>query len=201
MYPLLETIRLENGRLANLDLHEKRLQKSLILLFGYREIPPINEMIRISGQHENGILKCRLLYSTNRFRFIIEPYKKRRIIHLLLVEKPEIKYDLKYSDRRIFENLIKAEVRETEVLITQNQFLTDTTYTNIALKFEDSWITPESPLLEGTQRALLLQKGILQPGRISTNDIGKFSKIRLFNAMMPWDDCIELDVSQILRDD
>ena len=201
MYPLLETIRLENGKLMNLDYHKKRMDKSISQLFGNRDLPPIKEMISISGQHESGIFKCRLLYSNTSFKLRIEAYKKRPINKLLIIENPDIKYDLKYSDRRVFESIINPDERNTEVLITQNSFLSDTTYTNIALKKGSEWITPELPLLEGTQRALLLNEGIIQSGKIRISDLNKYSNIRLFNAMMPWDDCIELDIDQIAIND
>lgn len=197
MYPLLETIRLEDGKLMNLDYHEKRMDKSISQLFGNRELPAIREMITISGQHESGIFKCRLLYSNTSFKLRVEAYKKRTINKLIIIENPDIKYDLKYSDRAALERIINPDEKNTEILITQNNYLSDTTYTNIALKKGSEWITPDRPLLEGTQRALLLNEGIIQSGKIRISDLNKYSNIRLFNAMMPWSDCIELDVDQI----
>jgi 4-amino-4-deoxychorismate lyase len=201
MYPLLETIRLENGKLMNLAYHEKRMDRSLGLLFGKRHIPPINEIIKVTEQYEAGLFKCRLLYSYDKFKLKIESYRKRQISHLLLIEKPEIRYDLKYSNRSVFEALINPDEKNTEVLVTQSKYLTDTSYTNIALKRGDNWFTPAVPMLKGTQRALLLDAGLIQIGEIKEENLNNYSKIRLFNSMMPWDNCIELDVSQIRRNE
>ena len=201
MYPLLETIRLENGRLMNLAYHEKRMDKSLKLLYGERKIPPLNEIINFTNQYEQGLFKCRLLYSNDDFKITIESYNKRQLNRLLLIEAPKIKYDLKYSNRSVFVTLNNPDEENMEVLITRNKLLTDTSYTNVALKKGDNWITPLVPILEGTQRALLLDSGLIHLGEIREENINDYSRIRLFNAMMPWNDCIELDISKIKRNE
>ena len=197
MYRLLETIRIENGKMMNLSYHEDRVNRSLKTLFGKRELPALSTLITISSSLSSGIYKCRFLYSDVDFQVTFEPYEKRNIVRLILIEKPDIKYDLKYADRSIFMNLIPEDQETTEIIFTRQGFLTDTRYTNIAFERDGQWISPNSPLLEGTQRAWLIDNGIIQLDQIKRKNLGEFSKIRLFNAMMPWDDCIELSISQI----
>lgn len=201
MYPLLETIRLENGRIQNLEYHEKRVDYSLDRLFGKRNIPPLKEIIGLKASQLRGIYKCRLLYSSDEYSIETELYRKRTIEWLLIVEEPDIKYSLKYADRSVFEKLYDNDDHNSEIIITQNGILTDTRYTNIALMKDGVWHTPKTPLLEGTQRALLLDNGIIQPKEIHIDSLSEYSKIRLFNAMMLWNDCIELDLSKIKLDD
>lgn len=197
MFRLLETIRIENGKIINLSYHEKRIDSSLRILYGNRELPTLEKLINIDNDTNSGVFKCRLLYSNIDFKVTFEPYKKRIIDRLILFESPNIQYDLKYADRSVFQNLIPDNIRKTEILITRKGILTDTSYTNIALEKNGNWITPKIPLLAGTQRAYLIDNGIIKVDEIDSKDIRSFSKIRLFNAMMPWKDCIELEISQI----
>ncbi|HEX5330706.1 aminotransferase class IV, partial [Sulfuricurvum sp.] len=62
--------------------------------------------------------------------------------------------------------------------------LRDTTIANIALLIEGRWFTPESPLLEGTTRARLIEEGFLTAASLTPKDIEKATKIALMNAMV-----------------
>ena len=181
----------------NLSYHEKRVSRSLKIMFGKRDLPPLKTLIKIGGEHKSGICKCSVLYSNTDYKIKIVPYNKRKIDKLLLLESPEIIYDLKYSNRSVFLNLMPEDEINTEIIFTRQGFLTDTRYTNIALLKDGQWITPRVPLLKGTQRARLIENRIIHTAQINRKDLNKFSKIRLFNAMMPWGNSIELDISKI----
>jgi len=183
--------------MMNLSYHEDRIDRSLIILYGKRELPAIRELIKITTGQDSGVYKYSMVYSNTDFKVSIGLYQKRNIIQLLLLEKPDMLYNLKYADRSVFGNLLSPRDINTEIIFTRAGLLTDTRYTNIALEKDGLWITPEKPLLEGTQRALLLDRSIIIPGNISRDDLKDFSKIRLFNAMMPWEDVLELDISKI----
>ncbi len=197
MYRLLETIRIVNGKMMNLSYHEDRIDRSLKFLYGIRKLPPLSTFITIPSSLNSGVYKCRFLYSDVDFKVTFEPYQKRKIDRLLLLEKPDLKYDLKYVDRSVFMNLVPEDMKDTEIIFTRQGFLTDTRYSNIALKRDGQWISPKIPLLEGTQRAWLIDNGIIQLDQINRKNLGEYSKIRLFNAMMAWEDSIELDISKI----
>jgi 4-amino-4-deoxychorismate lyase len=197
MCQLLETIRLENGKMMNIPYHENRIDRSLKKFYGKRELPLIRNLIQISGSQDSGVFKCSMVYSNTDFKISIQPYRKRNITSLLLIEKPDLHYDFKYADRSLFDNFLPQGNINSEIIFTRRGILTDTRYTNIALEKDGLWITPQTPLLEGTQRAFLIDNKLIQTGEISHNEINDFSRIRLFNAMIPWEDCIELDIANI----
>ena len=53
-----------------------------------------------------------------------------------------------------------------DILIVKNGLLTDTSIANIALYDGNDWYTPLHPLLKGTKRAELLDKGVLKEKEI-----------------------------------
>ena len=91
------------------------------------------------------------------------------------------------------------DLRETEddVLIVRRGWLTDTSICNIALWNGKQWITPSVPLLAGTKRASLLDRGEMVAGDIRPEDLPGYSRIRLFNAMIEFGE-IDLSVDKIV---
>jgi 4-amino-4-deoxychorismate lyase len=69
-------------------------------------------------------------------------------------------------------------------LIVKNNLLCDTTIANIALLIDNQWLTPSTPLLEGTTRARLLDEGFLSAACLTSKDIQKADKIAIMNAMV-----------------
>jgi len=63
--------------------------------------------------------------------------------------------------------------------------VTDSYYANIALFDGNNWYTPSRPLLEGTKRMKYLENGKLKRKDITVEDLKNFTKISLFNAMIP----------------
>ena len=68
---------------------------------------------------------------------------------------------------------------------------------NIALWNGKQWITPSVPLLAGTKRASLLDRGEMVAGDIRPEDLPGYSRIRLFNAMIEFGE-IDLSVDKIV---
>ena len=58
------------------------------------------------------------------------------------------------------------------------------------------WYTPLHPLLKGTKRAELLDKGVLKEKEIKKEELSSFSAVRLFNAMIGWG-AIEFPVANV----
>jgi 4-amino-4-deoxychorismate lyase len=61
-----------------------------------------------------------------------------------------------------------------------------------------SWLTPSTPLLPGTQRAFLLENGVIHEAALQEIDLTGFSHIKLFNAMMDWERAPMLETSAIV---
>ena len=54
----------------------------------------------------------------------------------------------------------------------------------VAFYDDNKWITPTTPLLEGTTRARLLKQKTVIAAPIRLEDINKYSKMALMNALL-----------------
>lgn len=109
------------------------------------------------------------------------PYVPKEIQTFKIV-KSNIEYAYKYSDRRELQSLILPSY--DDIIIQKNDLLTDTSIANIAFFDGQKWVTPKSPLLEGTTRARLLDEKFLTLKNIRSLDIQSFSHFALMNAMI-----------------
>ncbi len=62
--------------------------------------------------------------------------------------------------------------------------LTDTSIANIAIYDGKQWITPKSPLLKGTFRAMMLEKQLLLEKDVKIKDIKNAQGFALMNALL-----------------
>ncbi len=197
-YHFLESIRLLDGRFDLISFHEARMIHSLTS-FG---IPFANDFrletyLNQFPVPEKGLFKCRLLYGLRFAQPDFVPYRKRSIKSLQLVEDKGIDYDFKYANRNELDFVFHQRSGCDEVLLVRDGFITDTTFTNIAFRKGETWFTPKKPLLNGVRRKSLLQSGILQENDIKPVQLSDFETFKLFNAMIPWDEAIELPVQRI----
>ena len=58
------------------------------------------------------------------------------------------------------------------------------------------WGTPRHPLLPGTKRAALLDKGMIQKADITLEDLRNANKVSLFNAMIDFGE-IEIAIENV----
>ena len=127
-----------------------------------------------------------VLFMTKRayMTLLVHPIHARRfsLCDLFMIIISLIPY--KSVDRSTLNELKKQQGDCDEILIIRDNHLTDTSYTNVALYDGQQWFTPSTPLLPGTMRQSLLDKGILQEREILVSDIPQYQQISLFNAMM-----------------
>ena len=120
------------------------------------------------------------------------PYRMRQVHSLRLVTCDEIDYSYKSTDRQCLNDLFAQRAGHDDILIIRDGLLTDTSICNVALWNGTSWITPARPLLCGTMRAYLLDKGLVQAGDIPVGDLPKYTRIRLFNALIGFGEIDEI---------
>ena len=101
-----------------------------------------------------------------------------------IVKDNDIDYSFKSTDRTCLNRLATQKGDCDEIIIIKNGLVTDTSFTNIAIYKHGMWLTPKHPLLLGTKRAALLEKGIIQEADITVDDLMKAEKVSLFNAMI-----------------
>ncbi|MDD2265333.1 aminotransferase class IV family protein [Sulfuricurvum sp.] len=177
---LLETLRCENGRVFHLPYHQARLDRSLKTLDSLQRYE-LNSLIH---PPEEGLYRCRFLYDEIGFTVEFHPYVPRVITSLKLIYDDTIEYSLKDSNREALNALYEQRGECDDILIVKNGLLTDTSIANIALWIEGKWLTPQTPLLEGTTRARLLEEGFLTPAPLRPEDIAQATKVAIFNAMV-----------------
>lgn len=192
-----ETICVENRQLKNLSYHEARLNKTRRELWGCVDEWDLAGLLKIPDQMDDSMHKCRLAYSKSIDNIRWEPYSRRTIRKIQKVYDDEIDYQYKYDNREALNKLFAQRRDADEILIIQKGLVTDSNFCNVAFFDGSHWLTPSTPLLPGTQRALLLDQSIITSAEICESDIPAFQKIRLFNAMVDWAHAATLDVSLI----
>lgn len=194
MCRFIETIRVERGRACNLELHQGRVDATMARFFpGARRVSLAGGLSLRPGW--DGV-KCRVVYGREGIAGITyAPYVMRRVETLRLVEA-DIDYGYKYEDRTGIDRAFALRGCCDDVLIVRRGLLTDTSIANVALYDGRTWFTPRSPLLPGTRRAALLAAGVVAELDIGAGRLADFSRIMLFNAMMPWGACC-LPVSSV----
>lgn len=195
---LIESLRVAGGKAQLLSYHKERMERSLLALGASPFLDLENyvrSLIERYQPREDCTYKLRFEYDTTA---IYEPsctlYIPRRVDRLIPYEIEDIDcYNLKWADRRclepspaIYQRL--EEEPHTELILTHQGLLTDTRYSNIALQLDEGqWLTPTRPLLKGTMRQYLLDRGIIKEANLSIDDLERCRRFRLINAMLPWD--------------
>lgn len=188
MCRLLETIKLKEGRLYNLDFHNQRLNSARKSLFGNVEYLDLRELIQAPEEKKNGLYRCRILYGLNIEKVEFLPHQFRPVTSLQLVEDHTIDYRFKYADRSHLSRLFALRGDCDDILIIQNGYITDS-YTANAIFYDGRrWWTPHTPLLAGTQRARLLSEQRIRERPITPADLPHFQKIGLINALQDIED-------------
>lgn len=198
MSPYIETIRLQEGVLWNLPYHQARFERTRSRELGLSSHPRLEEIIQVPEGLEKDYLKCRVLYGEKIDRIEYEPYIRRRISSLKLVYSDKIAYASKYADRSELEKLYAERGSCDDILIVKEGCLSDSFYANAAFWDGTGWFTPDTPLLEGTMRASLLDQGMLREARIRKEDLGRYSKVRLINAMNDLQEGPEISMDQVI---
>lgn len=187
MFPLFETIRLKDGEPQLLYLHQARMERSSWELFNRPSKLILAEEINTPEEFGAGIIKLRLDYNEQTTMQNYTRYKKRDVKTLKVVNADDITYAIKKSDRSHLNRLWSTRGGCDDILIIKNGMVTDTSYTNILFLDGDNWITPDTPLLKGTQRTYLIANNKISERPVSLKDLKMFQGFQLINSMMPFD--------------
>ena len=179
----LETIKAQDGKLFHLEYHQKRYE-SVLASLGVTHFQNLQLFLNPPKQ---GLYRCRVLYSTDSIEVTYHSYTKRSIQKLKLVYDDKIEYDKKYADRSKLNELFSLKEVADDILIIKNNLVTDTSIANIAFFDGEKWLTPKKPLLKGTTRERLLENSIIYEADIYVDDLQKYTKVALLNAMIDFD--------------
>ena len=197
MYPLLESLAIHDGKVQNLSWHEKRYNASFKELFG--KVPKLELLDDIDIQlPSKGLYKLRIAYCDKQKDVEITPYLRKPITTFKVVETQQLDYHLKYANREKINELFALRQDCDDVLIINNGLVSDSSIGNIIFLNHGKWFTPNSPLLEGTQRAKLFNEGIIRERTITQADLKTFEAFQVVNAMRPFDDQHKLSITNII---
>ena len=191
----VETICIEQGQALNLERHNARMNRTRRIFWGDSvEDICLEDWIRPTNYEHR--TRCRVVYARDVVKVAYFEYHRRPVQSLHLVTCDEADYTFKSVDRSLLDWLYANRGDADDALAVRQGLLTDTSIANIALLDGTHWYTPLHPLLKGTRRQALLDVGLLEERDIRADEIYQYSKIRLFNAMIPFG-MIEFDTSAV----
>lgn len=216
LYPTLETryietLALRGQALHALELHLARVRRTLSrhstphgrdshpLLEALEPQRILEQAQQKLGEKYHPLQSYKLSYTYDAVQLIschISPYQPKLWTSLILLNLPEgFDYSYKYADRRFFDQAHQG-LPETclPLFLLPDGQLSDSSYTNIVLDLEGELLTPERPLLEGTERQRLIHSGQIRPAPLGTSELLAARKLYLINALMP------LEEAPYLRD-
>lgn len=182
----LETIALLDGIVLNLNYHQERIRKTLIAheAVGFIDLSAVIHQYDLP---QRGYYKLRVVYDACGVTQVSWAlYAPKQWKSFEIIEAPELNYEFKSTDR---DSLIKLKGMSCcdEIIISRQGLITDTTYSNLVFEKDGAWFTPSSYLLAGTQRKILLDRGIIKEASITLGNLTSFQNFKLINAMMPFD--------------
>lgn len=175
---LFETIKVKDGKIFNLAWHNQRFNKSRKKLF--------HASVKLDLAHyltvpQTGLYRCKVIYNNEIQSIEFFPYEAKTF-KTFKITNSQLEYAYKYTDRSELQALLDKAF--DDIIIEKDGLLSDTSIANIAFFDGNSWITPEVPLLEGTTRARLLEKGFLKLRKIKKIDLINYKNFALMNAMI-----------------
>lgn len=189
MSQFIESIKVEDQKIFNLDLHQKRVNATFAN-FGKEDVLDLQQIFTDLEHDEDGLYKMRIVYDLNgKFTTRLIPYAYSQIADITLVENNILDYTFKFEDRKIFD-LMKNKSKSDEIIVVKNNHITDASYANLLFLKGKQWFTPTSYLLNGIKRQHLLKNKKIKDIDITLLNINEFSHFQIINAMIDFDEMI-----------
>lgn len=187
MYPLFETIRISMGAPKNLFWHNHRMNGARRDFFGEDSVWDLNDLVHCPDDLAKHEVKCRFMYDRSSWQADFSIYEPRNITKLILVSANDLNYKHKFTDRSRLDALktTYAPGMEEDVLIAIDDCITDSSFANVIFFTGTEWHTPDTPLLNGTQRMECLRQNLISEKKIRIADITRYVSVKLINAMLP----------------
>jgi 4-amino-4-deoxychorismate lyase len=187
-----------NDRVAeNLYFHQARVNKTLNAFDASQYSIDLTKIIQQLVLPTLGLFKLRISYDLKgNYQAACNPYQYRLMNHFALLDIKGHRYDYKYANRDWINEALTQSGND-EIIMHDDGLIKDCSYTNIVFFDGANWYTPESPLLEGTQRAKLIQEGIIITKALHVDELPNFQKFKCINAMIHWDAAVEYKIDLI----
>jgi 4-amino-4-deoxychorismate lyase len=197
MSQFFESIRVKDGIAENLSFHQLRVNKTLNAFHASIDSIVLVDIVKQLVLPPVGLFKLRIFYDLNgNYQPVFTPYQYKQIQNFALVDIKGHRYDYKFSNRDWINEALALSGKE-EIIMHDAGLIKDCSYTNIVFFDGINWYTPAASLLEGTQRAKLIQEGIITPKALYISDLPNFQKFKCINAMIQWDVAVEYKIDLI----
>ncbi len=203
MCRFIESIRVAKGKVSHLAVHQSRMDSTAQHFFGRKSEICLDDLVHSYLHDPNHdylffeLYKMRLVYSQKVEQVTFHRYTLPLIKSLQCVEDDSIDYSFKYLDRSPLEQLFSRKGACDDILVIKNGCVTDSSYANVAFFDGHDWCTPQNPLLKGVQREVLLEENRIKLTNITLRELALYTKVRLFNAMIRWEDELDIEMSDI----
>ena len=195
MSRFIETIRAENGIPQMISLHQQRVNRTLKAWGGSRTFN-LSEVLMNLYVYPSCTMKIRIEYNiqglikVETFKYLV-----RQIRSVQMIDIGNRNYNCKFADREWINDLLAATSCD-EIIMIKNGMVTDSSIANLTFFNGKDWLTPEKPLLAGTQRQFLLEQKLIKTAPITLNDVFNYTNFKLINAMLPWNESpiLEMDI-------
>lgn len=194
---LIESIKIKDGVIFNLPLHQRRMNKARKDLCECRSEIVLADLINIPLQYKTGLIKCRIVYGKEIQQIQFTPYRFPSIHSLQIVHEDKLNYAYKLADRSAITTAYDKRGNADDILIIKNGYITDTSFCNVLLLKENKYFTPKTYLLNGVKRQQLLQEGKIIEIHIAPAQLKYYESIHLINAMIDIEDQININVRNI----
>lgn len=190
MCQFIETLCVQEGEGQHLAYHQMRVNRSRREVLGLNDVLMLQDLIRVPASLQQVVrVKCRIRYAATVEEITFTEYQPRVIRSLRLMTHDTVQYAHKFADRERINELFAGRGSADDILIVKQGLVTDTSYSNVAFYDGKQWVTPQQPLLPGTCRARLLDKGRLTEKNVTPDNLTHFSHCSLINAMLPLGEC------------
>ncbi len=198
MSRFIESIFICNQKARHLELHQNRMDNSLISL-GHLNRHCLKKMFLGLDIPDNGVYKWRLLYDEKQVHSNeLIPYAIQCLSDLELCDVKDFQYPYKWENRDFFKEQ-KAKSSASELIYFRNNFVLESSYANLLFYGKSGVFTPKTILLNGIQRQHLIQNKRIVEKKISLAELNQYSHIQLINAMLDMDNSPKYPITNIRK--
>lgn len=184
---LFETLAIKDGVINNVAYHNARFIQGQKYLKAKR-IKDIADVVYQNSVPCDRLMRCKVIYDGSRTDVEFSPYLPRIIRSFKLVYDNGIDYTYKATNRTAIDRLFAQRGDCDDIIIIKNGYVTDCSIGNLLFFKNGRWLTPDTPLLYGTQRRYLLDKGVIDETAITAFDVKNFEYIMMVNALNGFDE-------------
>lgn len=193
---LFETLAVKDGVINNVAYHNARFVKGQKCLKAKR-IKNIADIVYQASMPCDTLVRCKVIYDNSRTDVEFSPYQPRAIRSFKLVYDDGIDYTYKATDRTAIDRLFAQRGDCDDIIIIKNGYVTDCSIGNLLFFKNGRWLTPDTPLLHGTQRQYLLDEGVIDETAITVFDVKNFEYVMMVNALNGFDERRAVAVSAV----